>query len=99
MLDPYQEFKEHQWPYDVEHRGAEAGGKRYFGRGKPFGYFATTSGGWQLDGEPYTVGEGSEFEWFRSRIVGGFEPAPNVMFSRSIMSTINRPRVAAVLEL
>ena len=71
MLDPYQEFKEHQWPYDIEHRGAEAGGKRYFGRGKPFGYFATTSGGWQLDGEPYTVDEGSEFEWFRSRIVGG----------------------------
>ena len=43
MLDPYQEFKEHQWAYDVEHRGAEAGGRRYFGRGKPFGYFATTS--------------------------------------------------------
>jgi len=71
MLDPFREFKEHQWPYDVEHRGAEEGGRRYFGRGKPFGYFSTTSGGWQLDGEPYTVAEGSEFQWFRSRIVGG----------------------------
>ncbi|MBM63070.1 MAG: GMC family oxidoreductase [Acidobacteria bacterium] len=71
MLDPFRDFKEHQWPYDVEHRGAEEGGRRYFGRGKPFGYFSTTSGGWQLDGEPYTVAEGSEFQWFRSRIVGG----------------------------
>ena len=43
----------------------------YFGKGKPFGYFTTTSGGWQLEGEPYTVAEGSEFQWFRSRIIGG----------------------------
>ncbi|HSR51200.1 MAG TPA: GMC family oxidoreductase [Acidobacteriota bacterium] len=71
MLDPYSEFKEHQWPYQVDHRGAEAGGKAYFGKGKPFGYFSTTSGGWELDGEPYTVGDGSQFQWFRSRILGG----------------------------
>ncbi len=71
MLDPYKEFKEHQWPYDVPHRGADEGGADYFGKGKPFGYFSTTSGGWQLEGEPYTVGEGSQFTWFRSRIVGG----------------------------
>ena len=74
MLDPLQEFKEHQWPYDVAHRGAEPGGRRYFGRGKPFGYFTTTSGGWQLEGEPYTVADGSEFDWFRSRIVGADAP-------------------------
>ena len=71
MLDPAKEFKEHMWPYEVDHRGAEEGGAAYFGRGKPFGYFATTSGGWQLEGEPYTVGDGSEFLWFRSRILGG----------------------------
>ncbi len=71
MLDPYKEFKEHQWPYDVPHRGADEGGADYFGKGKPFGYFSTTSGGWELEGEPYTVGEGSQFTWFRSRIVGG----------------------------
>ncbi|HEU0006870.1 MAG TPA: GMC family oxidoreductase, partial [Terriglobia bacterium] len=71
MLDPAKEFKEHMWPYEVDHRGAEEGGAAYFGRGKSFGYFTTTSGGWQLDGEPYTVGEGSEFQWFRSRIIGG----------------------------
>ena len=71
MLDPATEFKEHQWPRDWDHRGAEKGGKAYFGNQKAFSFFATTSGGWRLDGEPYTVGEGSQFEWFRSRIVGG----------------------------
>tara|TARA_Y100000588_G_scaffold356070_2_gene411913 strand:- start:1768 stop:3480 length:1713 start_codon:yes stop_codon:yes gene_type:complete len=71
MLDPATEYKEHHWPYDWDHRGAEVGGKAYFGHQKPFGFFRTTSGGWQLDGEPYTVGKGSQFEWFRSRIVGG----------------------------
>jgi choline dehydrogenase-like flavoprotein len=70
-LDPAQEFKEHKWPYDYGHRGAEDGGASYFGEGKPFGFFSTTSGGWDLPGEPYTVGQGSEFRWFRSRIVGG----------------------------
>ena len=71
MLDVSKEFKEHKTPADYNHRGAEEGGKLYFGQGKPFGFFATTSGGWQLDGEPYTVGEGSQFQWFRSRILGG----------------------------
>lgn len=71
MLDVNKEYKEHMWPYQVDHRGAEPGGAAYFGRGKPYGYFTTTSGGWELDGEPYTVGEGSQFRWFRSRIIGG----------------------------
>jgi choline dehydrogenase-like flavoprotein len=71
MLDPAKEFKEHMWPHEVDHRGAEEGGAVYFGRGKPFGYFTTTSGGWELEGEPYTVAEDSEFRWFRSRILGG----------------------------
>ncbi len=72
MLDPYAEFKEHRWPYDYDHRGADEGGRGYFGRGKPFGFFTTTSGGWELDGEPYTVADDTgDFWWFRSRIVGG----------------------------
>ncbi|MBL8175760.1 MAG: GMC family oxidoreductase [Bryobacterales bacterium] len=71
MLDVRKEFKEHKWPHDYDHRGAEEGGKFYFGKGKDFGFFTTVSGGWQLEGEPYTVGEGSQFQWFRSRIVGG----------------------------
>ncbi|MBM3726822.1 MAG: GMC family oxidoreductase [Acidobacteria bacterium] len=71
MLNPAREYKEHKWPHDYDHRGAEEGGKAYFGEGKPFGFFSTTSGGWQLEGEPYTVAAGSQFQWFRSRILGG----------------------------
>ena len=39
---------------------------------KPFGYYdATVDGGWEVPGEPYTVGEGSKFMWWRSRMLGG----------------------------
>jgi choline dehydrogenase-like flavoprotein len=39
---------------------------------KPFGYFdATVGGGWQVDGEPYTMREGTKFLWYRSRMLGG----------------------------
>lgn len=39
---------------------------------KPFGFHdATVDGGWQVPGEPYTVAEGSEFLWWRARMLGG----------------------------
>lgn len=39
---------------------------------KPFGFYdATVDGGWQVPGEPYTVAEGSQFMWWRSRMLGG----------------------------
>ena len=45
------------------------------GRGtpeKPFGFYdATVDGGWQVPGEPYTSGEGTEFLWWRARMLGG----------------------------
>ena len=70
MLNPAKDFKEHMWPYQVNHRGVGEAAEGYFGRGRwGFGYFAATSGGWQLDGEPYTVAPGSNFRWFRSRVV------------------------------
>ncbi len=71
MLHPETDFKEHKWPYDYSHRGAGEGGASYFGHGRDFGWFSAHAGGWQLQGEPYTVAEGSQFRWFRSRIVGG----------------------------
>ena len=71
MLNPAKDFKEHMWPYQVGHRGSMDGGASYFGRGRPFGFFSAHAGGWELEGEPYTVAEGSKFQWFRSRIVGG----------------------------
>jgi choline dehydrogenase-like flavoprotein len=71
-IDPAKDFKEHVWPHQVPHRGIGEGGIGYFGPTPwAFGYFTTTSGGWQLKGEPYTVAPGNKFEWFRSRVVGG----------------------------
>lgn len=39
---------------------------------KPLGFFdATVNGGWQIPDEPYTLAEGSEFTWWRARMLGG----------------------------
>jgi choline dehydrogenase-like flavoprotein len=57
-LDPYKDFKEHVWPYEVPHRGAH-------------NEFMAPNGFWEIEGEPYTVAAGSRFRWFRSRIEGG----------------------------
>jgi choline dehydrogenase-like flavoprotein len=64
------DLKEHMWPYNVPHRGAGAKGQAYSGEATGFTYSATF-GGSLLDGEPYTVAPGSDFSWFRSRILGG----------------------------
>lgn len=69
MVDPAKDFKEHLWPWQVPHRGAGPHAEGYFGR-SPYD-FAAFFGGFEIDGEPYTVAEGSEFSWFRSRVVGG----------------------------
>ncbi len=54
-----------QWPYSVPHRGAAS-------REMPLGYFdATLSGGWEVPGEPYTNAPGSEWMWWRARMLGG----------------------------
>ena len=70
MLNPAKDFKEHMWPYQVAHRGAGDKAESYFGR-NDFGYFGAPNGYWEMEGEPYTVAHGSEFRWFRSRIIGG----------------------------
>jgi choline dehydrogenase-like flavoprotein len=64
------DLKEHMLPYHVPHRGAGAKGEAYTGGRTGFTYSATF-GGAQIDGEPYTVAEGSDFSWFRSRVLGG----------------------------
>jgi choline dehydrogenase-like flavoprotein len=64
------DLKEHMWPYNVPHRGVGAKGEGYTGGRSGFTYSATY-GGAQLDGEPYTVAPGSNFSWFRSRVLGG----------------------------
>lgn len=52
-----------KWPYESPRRGA--------GTTRPFGDFDAAYGGWQLNGEPYTKKNGTQFDWFRSRMVGG----------------------------
>src|SRR5581483_8849734 len=70
MLNPAKDFKEHVWPYQVDHRGAGAHSEMYFGR-QQWGYFAAPVGYWDIPDEPYTVAQGDQWRWFRSRIVGG----------------------------
>jgi choline dehydrogenase-like flavoprotein len=53
-----------KWSYDSQRRGAPH-------RGRPFGEFDGCLGGWDIEGEPYTVVEGSRFKWFRGRMLGG----------------------------
>jgi choline dehydrogenase-like flavoprotein len=54
-----------QWPYDAPHRGAGT-------RQKSFGYYdATLSGGWEVPGEPYINAPGTNWRWYRARMLGG----------------------------
>src|SRR5207237_1158496 len=71
MLNPAKDFREHVLPDSVPHRGAGEHAEMYFGRQKSFGYWNAPNGFWEIDGEPYSVAQGQEFRWFRSRILGG----------------------------
>jgi choline dehydrogenase-like flavoprotein len=70
MLNPAKDFKEHVTPWQVDHRGAGSHAEMYFGR-QQWGYFSAPNGYWEIPGEPYTVAQGNQFRWFRSRIIGG----------------------------
>jgi choline dehydrogenase-like flavoprotein len=67
-LNPAKDYKEHFWPYDLPHRGAGIGGRL---RGEENDEFMAPNGAWEMEGEPYISAPGSNFRWFRSRIVGG----------------------------
>jgi choline dehydrogenase-like flavoprotein len=38
---------------------------------RPFGEFDACDGGWEIEGEPYTMAAGSNFRWWRARMLGG----------------------------
>ncbi len=39
---------------------------------KPFGFYdATVDGGWRVPGEPYVNAPGTDFQWWRTRMLGG----------------------------
>lgn len=53
-----------RWTWESPRRGANTV--------RPFGDFhADRAGGWEIEGEPYTRASGTEFDWFRSRQLGG----------------------------
>src|SRR5881397_1018154 len=52
------------WPYDSPRRGAST-------QDRPFGEWDACVGGWEIDGEPYTVAPGNKFRWWRARMLGG----------------------------
>lgn len=52
-----------RWPWESPRRGA--------GTVRPFGDFDAAWGGWEIEGEPYTRANGTKFDWFRSRMLGG----------------------------
>ena len=52
------------WPYESPRRGAATPECQ-------FGEFDACFGGWTLEGEPYTRAPGTEFDWFRARMLGG----------------------------
>jgi choline dehydrogenase-like flavoprotein len=63
--DPVTETPMFQLPKDAPLRAAGT-------REKPFGFYdATVDGGWEVPGEPYARAEGSEFRWWRARMLGG----------------------------
>jgi choline dehydrogenase-like flavoprotein len=66
-VHPEKDFKMFMWPYDLPHRGVGVGGKA----AENFGEFLAPNGAWKIEGEPYISAPGTNFQWFRSRIVGG----------------------------
>jgi len=64
MWDPLKDGAMLKWPYDSPRRGAAT-------RERPFGEFDGCIGGWQIDGEPYTTAPGTQFNWWRARMLGG----------------------------
>ena len=53
-----------EWQYNAPHRG----GGDYT---SPMNYFLAADGGWQVPGEPYLNARGTDWMWFRARMLGG----------------------------
>ena len=64
MYDPAKNVTQLKWPYESPRRGAST-------TFRPFGDFDASYWGWEIDGEPYTHAEGTKWDWWRSRMLGG----------------------------
>ncbi|HEX5026701.1 MAG TPA: GMC family oxidoreductase [Agriterribacter sp.] len=63
FFDPAKDSHQFKWPWESPRRGASTV--------RPFGDFDAAYGGWEIEGEPYTRKNNTEFDWFRSRMLGG----------------------------
>ncbi len=64
MFDPKKNSLQLKQPWDSPRRGAST---KY----RPFGDFDGCYWGWEIDGEPYTQAEGTHWDWWRARMLGG----------------------------
>jgi choline dehydrogenase-like flavoprotein len=62
--DPRENSSQLKQPWESPRRGAPT-------KFRPFGDFDGCYWGWEIDGEPYTQKDGSNWEWWRARMVGG----------------------------
>ncbi len=64
MFDPKVNSLQLKNPWDSPRRGAST-------KFRPFGDFDGCYWGWEIDGEPYTQAPGTEWDWWRARMLGG----------------------------
>ena len=64
MYDPQKNVTQLKNPWESPRRGAST-------KVRPFGDFDACYGGWSLEGEPYTKENGTEWAWWRARMLGG----------------------------
>ena len=64
MYDPATNVTQLKNPWESPRRGAST-------KFRPFGDFDACYWGWEIDGEPYTHHEGTQWDWWRARMLGG----------------------------
>ena len=64
MYDPASDSNQLKNAWDSPRRGAST---KY----RPFGDFDGCYWGWEIDGEPYTQSPGTQWDWWRARMLGG----------------------------
>ncbi|MEN9547664.1 MAG: hypothetical protein RIR12_255 [Bacteroidota bacterium] len=62
--DPTKQVTQLKNPWDSPRRGAST-------KLRPFGDFDACYGGWSVEGEPFTKEKGTDWDWWRARMVGG----------------------------
>lgn len=64
MYDPQKNITQLKWPYESPRRGAST-------KFRPFGDFDGCYCGWDVEGEPFTKEKGTDWMWWRARMLGG----------------------------